>query len=87
MTNSIEAEVTEGDDASVKVDMRVVVYPGTDREAKGVVVEDFGETAGSAVEIAGMRIAEAARRWAVNLDDGTLVFVDDGSLVADTERS
>jgi hypothetical protein len=86
MTNSIEAEVAEGDDVSVAVDMPVVVYPGTDQELKGTVVEDFGEMAGSVVEVAGQRIAEAARRWAVDLENGNLVFVDDDSIAVDTER-
>ena len=39
-------------------------------------VEDFGELAGQAVDIGGERIAEPARRWAIMLDDGDLVFCD-----------
>ncbi|MCV7002954.1 hypothetical protein H7J34_22540 [Mycolicibacterium alvei] len=58
----------------------VVVYPGTDDELHGVVVEDFADLAGTAVDVAGERIAQPARRWAVNLDDGGLVFVDDDSI-------
>ncbi len=58
----------------------VVVYPGTDEELHGTVVEDFADLAGTAVEVAGERIVEPARRWAVNLDDGGLVFVDDDSI-------
>jgi hypothetical protein len=67
-----------GDDVSV--DMRVLVYPGTSDEACGVVVDDFGETAGSAVHVGDFHIAPA-RRWAVLLDTGTLVFIDSADLV------
>lgn len=67
-------------DGSFAVDMAVRVYPGTDAEKHGVVVEDFGDMAGEPVEIAGERIAEPARRWAVRLDSGDLVFVDSDQL-------
>jgi hypothetical protein len=70
-------------DAPVAVDMRVRVYPGTDGEGRGVVVDDFGEGVGHAVEIGGTRIADPARRWAVMLDTGTLVFADSDDLVAE----
>jgi hypothetical protein len=56
--------------------MRVRVYPGTDAEGRGTVVEDFGETAGYAVDVGANHIVDAARRWAVMLDSGSLVFVD-----------
>ncbi len=64
----------------VAVGSSVLVYPGTDEELHGTVVEDFADLAGTAVEVAGERIVEPARRWAVNLDDGGLVFVDDDSI-------
>lgn len=67
-------------DAHLAVDMRVLAYPGTDAEARGVVVDDFGETSGSAIDIGEHRIAGPARRWAVLLDIGTLVFIDSGDL-------
>jgi hypothetical protein len=67
----------------VAVTSRVRVFPSTDREAHGVIVEDFGEGVGIPVEIGGDRIAEAARRWAVQLDDQNLVFVDSDQLVAE----
>ena len=70
-------------DAHLAVNMRVRVYPGTDAECRGVVVEDFGELAGHAVEIGGHRIADPSRRWAVQLDTGTLVFVNTDHLVPD----
>ena len=60
----------------LEVDTPVVVFPGTNQQQGGVIVEDFGESAGYAVEIGANRIAGAARRWAVKLNDGTLVFVD-----------
>ena len=40
-------------DAHLAVNMRVRVYPGTDAESRGVIVEDFGELAGQAVDIGG----------------------------------
>lgn len=63
------------------VSMRVRVYPRTDTECGGVVVEDFGEMAGQTVEIGGHRIADPSRRWAVQLDTGNLVFVNTDQLV------
>jgi hypothetical protein len=40
------------------------------------VVDDFGETAGHTVDIAETPFADPARRWAVILDGGGLVFVE-----------
>lgn len=77
-------KVADGDqDGAVAVDTRVRVYPGTDGEAHGVVVEDFGESCGQAIDIGKYHIADAARRWAVMLDEGNLVFVDSDQLVAE----
>ena len=69
-------------DSSVAVNVRVRVYPGTDGEVGGTVVEDFGDMAGHAVDI-GDRIVGPARRWAVAVDAGGLVFVDSDQLVAE----
>jgi hypothetical protein len=69
-------------DTRVTVNVRVRVYPGTDAEVRGRVVEDFGDMAGHAVDI-GDRIVGPARRWAVVLDAGGLVFVDTDQLVAE----
>ena len=77
------ASAGDNTDGRVAVDVRVRVYPGTDAEAGGVVVEDFGELAGQAVDIGGNRIVDAARRWAVTLDTGELLFVDTEHLVAE----
>ena len=70
-------------DSRVAVNARVHVYPGTDGEVAGTVVEDFGDLAGHAVDIGENHIARAARRWAVALDAGGLVFVDSHELVAE----
>jgi hypothetical protein len=72
------ASATAGDtgDSPVAVNVRVRVYPGTDREVGGTVVEDFGDLAGHAVDIGENHIVGPARRWAVALDAGSLVFVD-----------
>ena len=68
-------------DDGIAVGVSVRVYPGTDRERLGVVVEDFGDTVGQRVHIGEHHIADAARRWAVQLGDGDLVFVDSSDLV------
>jgi hypothetical protein len=67
-------------DAHLAVNMRVPVYPGTDAECPGVIAEDFGDLASQAVEIGGHHI-DPARRWAVVLDTGDLVFVNIDELV------
>jgi hypothetical protein len=68
------------DDLSVNAP--VVVYPGTDQQQGGVIVEDFGESAGQAIDIGTNRIVDAARRWAVRLNSGDLVFLDSDELQA-----
>jgi hypothetical protein len=77
-------DYTSGDDdagdAGIAVGVSVRVYPGTERERFGVVVEDFGDAAGQRVEIGQHRIVDAARRWAVRVSDGSLVFVDSADL-------
>ena len=70
-------------DSSVAVNARVRVYPGTDGEVGGTVVEDFGDLAGHPVDIGETRIVGPARRWAVTLDAGGLVFVDSDQLAAE----
>jgi hypothetical protein len=70
-------------DTSLAVNMRVRVHPGTDDEVRGTVVEDFGDLAGHAVDIGENHMVGPARRWAVALDAGGLVFVDSDKLVAE----
>ena len=79
------ASATAGDtgDRRVAVNVRVRVYPGTDGEVGGTVVEDFGDLAGHAVDIGETRIVGPARRWAIALDAGGLVFVDSDQLAAE----
>jgi hypothetical protein len=72
-----------GEDTQVAVGARVRVHSGTDTESLGVIVEDFGEMHGLDVRVGANQIANAARRWAVALDDGTLVFVDSDQITAD----
>ena len=43
-------------------------------------MEDFGEDAGELVQIGQQHIVDAARRWAVSLCDGSLVFVDSADM-------
>jgi len=66
-------------EAEFTVDMPVLVYPESDAEKHGIVVEDFGDTVGQEVDI-GDRIIRPARRWAVQLETGELVFVDSEQL-------
>ena len=70
-------------DSPVTVNVRVRVYPGTDGEVGGTVVEDFGDLAGHVVDIGENHIVGPARRWAVALDTGGLVFVDSDQLAAE----
>ena len=67
-------------DNGIAVGVSVRVYPDTDRERLGVVVADFGDTPGERVHIGQHHIADAARRWAVELGDGDLVFADTSEL-------
>jgi len=70
-------------DAEVSVNQRVRVYVDTDAETRGVVVDDFGDDAGHSVDVLDSHFVDPARRWAVLLDDGTLVFVDSHQLAAE----
>ena len=79
------ARGTAGDtgDSPVAVNVRVRVYPGTDGEVGGTVVEDFGDLAGHVVDVGEHHIVGPSRRWAVALDAGGLVFVDSDQLAAE----
>jgi hypothetical protein len=79
------ASGTAGDTGGspVAVNVRVRVHPGTDGEVRGTVVEDFGDLAGHAVDIGENHMVDPARRWAVALDAGGLVFVDSHQLAAE----
>jgi hypothetical protein len=68
------------DESEIAVGDSVRVYPGTNRERLGVAVEDFGDSAGHGVQIGQQQIVDAARRWAISLGDGSLVFVDGSDL-------
>ncbi len=64
------------DNSEFAVDVRVRVHAGTDEEVVGVIVDDFGDSAGYSVDIGDNHIADPARRWAVLLDSGSLTFVN-----------
>ena len=70
-------------DSRLAVNVRVRVYPGTDGEVRGTVLEDFGDLAGHVVNIGENHVVGPARRWAVALDAGGLVFVDSDQLAAE----
>ena len=76
MAKSVRVLRRKDDEPQIAVDQRVRVYVDTDDETRGLVVEDFGDMAGQSVDLGDTHIADAARRWAVLLDEGTLVFVD-----------
>jgi hypothetical protein len=80
MAKSKGGAAAEDSAHEIKVDSAVRVYPDTPEETSGFVVEDFGEISGQAVDIGEHHIVDAARRWAVRLADGRLVFVDDDDL-------
>ena len=82
------AKKTPGDgeksqESELAVNSRVRFNPGADDESLGVVVEDFGEMVPQAVDIGEHHFADPARRWAVVLDGGTLVFADTEQLLPD----
>ena len=66
----------QADNGEFAVDVRVRVHAGTDEEVAGLIVDDFGDSAGYSVDIGDNHIADPARRWAVLLDSGSLSFVD-----------
>ena len=70
-------------DGQLAVNTRVRVHPDTDAESRGVIVEDFGEMAAQPVDLGGQHFADPARRWAVVLDTGDLVFVNSSQLVSE----
>jgi hypothetical protein len=74
----------DGSSASsqLAVNTPVVVFPGTAEQQGGVIVEDFGDSAGHAVDVGENQIASPARRWAVRLNSGDLVFLDSHQLSA-----
>jgi hypothetical protein len=81
MAKGHRTQAEDGSEGSaIAIGVSVRVYPGTDRERLGVVVEDFGDTVGERVHIGQHHIADAARRWAVQLGDGDLVFADSSEL-------
>jgi hypothetical protein len=77
------AQIENGTGKEIAVGSAVRAFPGTSREIRGVVIEDFGDFSGHAVDVGEHHIVDAARRWAVRVYDDTLVFVDDDDITAD----
>ncbi|MFC0449104.1 hypothetical protein [Rhodococcus jostii] len=65
------------------VGARVQVRRDPDGSVPGVVIEDFADLSQSEGLLG--RDWAPVHRWAVALDDGRLVFVDDGELDLDAE--
>ena len=80
MAQSKRETAAQDAEREVTVDAAVRVYPDTPREITGIVIEDFGDISGQAVDVGEHHIVDAARRWAVQLADGTLAFVDDADV-------
>jgi|EndMetStandDraft_5_1072996.scaffolds.fasta_scaffold2076677_1 hypothetical protein len=80
MAQSKRKTAAQDAEREVTVDAAVRVYPDTPREITGIVIEDFGDISGEAVDVGEHHIVDAARRWAVQLADGTLAFVDDADV-------
>ena len=77
------ARSADSGDDSFSVGDRVLVHAGTPTEARGQIVDDFGASAGQAVDIGTHHIADAGRRWAIAADSGALIFADSGDLTSD----
>jgi hypothetical protein len=82
MTKDAAQSDTNARSGELAVNTPVLVHPGTANQQGGVIVEDFGEFAGQAVDVGTNRIVGAARRWAVRLNSGEFVFVDTHQLRA-----
>lgn len=50
-----------------------------DSQATGEIIEDFGDLAGTEV-VVDETLTARARRWAVQLDDGGIAFLDDDGI-------
>ena len=83
MSKKTADDKDENRDSELAVNSRVRFNPGTDDESLGVIVDDFGEMVPQAVDIGPHHFADPARRWAVVLDGGTLVFADSEQLIPD----
>ena len=81
--DSNDDESNHAEAVQVAVGARVRVYPGTDAESFGVVVEDFGDISGVDLRVGADQITAAPRRWAVVLDDGSLAFANSDQITAD----
>jgi hypothetical protein len=73
---------TGADVCEFAIGTRVRVRAGDGVDAPGTLIEDFGDTVGVPVDVGEIHIVDAARRWAVALDDGGLMFADDHHLTA-----
>lgn len=67
-------------DQSLTVGSRVQVRDEADATRPGVIIDDFGPQAEGGIVDLGDGQQTRPRRWAVALDDGGLVFVDDDGL-------
>ena len=70
-------------DAQLALGARLRVHPGTDAESLGVIVADFGEVSDLGARRGETQTGNPPPRWAVLLDDDTLVFVDSDQISAD----
>lgn len=83
MTESNATGEQSGSDAQdpvLTVGSRVQLRDSADTAAPGVIVDDFGTPVDGAEVDLGDGQLTRPRRWAVALDDGGLVFVDDDGI-------
>ncbi|CAN5206277.1 hypothetical protein BH11ACT6_BH11ACT6_03520 [soil metagenome] len=64
-----------------KLEVGTAVRTTDDEKVTGQIVDDFGDLAGVSVVVDAGQTA-TSRRWAVALDDGRMLFVDDDGIEA-----
>jgi hypothetical protein len=79
----MSGDIDRTGDAQLAVGARVRVHGGQSTETAGTVVEDFGDTVGVRVDVGETPIADPARRWAIELDGGGLMFLDSEHLTVE----
>ena len=80
MTKHANEITGEESAARVAVGTRVRVYPGTDAEDQASSWKISARCRIPQLMLADQHIADAARRWAVTLDTGTVLFIDSDDL-------
>lgn len=80
MSNSTGDSESEEQNAVLAIGSRVKLRGDAEASGPGEIIDDFGPQVEGAVVDLGDGQQTNPRRWAVALDDGGLVFVDEGGL-------